>query len=159
FVTHDRTAPVPSMPGINRYSIDDLCREVEKVAALKIPAVMLFGIPEEKDELGSGAYDDDGIVPRALRALRKAVGDSVLLVTDVCLCEYTSHGHCGMIENSDVANDSTLALLARAALVYAEAGADVIAPSDMMDGRVAAIRYVLDANGFTNTPIMSYAAK
>jgi porphobilinogen synthase len=159
FVTHGETAPIPSMPGIARFSIDDLCREAERVAALNIPAIMLFGIPEEKDERGSGAYAPDGIVPRALRALKRAIGDSALLVADVCLCEYTSHGHCGLIENNDVANDPTLELLSRAALAYAEAGADIIAPSDMMDGRVGAIRQALDSGGFTNTPILSYAAK
>jgi len=159
FVTHAETAPIPSMPGILRYAVDDLCREVEKVAALRIPAIMLFGIPEAKDERGSGAYAPDGIVPRALHALKRAVGDSVLLVTDVCLCEYTSHGHCGLIDKNDVANDPTLELLARAALAYAGAGADIIAPSDMMDGRVAAIRQALDVNGFANTPILAYAAK
>jgi porphobilinogen synthase len=159
FVTHAETAPIASMPGINRFSVDDLCHEVETVAKLGIPAVILFGIPEEKDEQGSGAYAEDGIVPRAFRALKKAVGDSVLLVADVCLCEYTSHGHCGLIENEDVANDSTLDLLARSAVAYADAGADIIAPSDMMDGRVAAIRQALDSNGFNNKPIMAYAAK
>jgi len=159
FVTHGATEPIPSMPGIHRFSIDDLCREVEKVATLGIPAIMLFGIPAEKDERGSEAYAEDGIIPRAFRALKKAVGEAVLLFADVCLCEYTSHGHCGLIENNDVANDPTLQLLARAAVVYAQAGADVIAPSDMMDGRVAAIRQALDAHGFTHTPIMSYAAK
>ncbi len=159
FVTHAKTATIPSMPGINRFSIDDLCREVESVAKLGIPAIMLFGIPEEKDEQGSGAYADDGIVPRAFRALKRAVGDSVLLVADVCLCEYTSHGHCGLIENGEVANDPTLELLARASVTYASAGADIIAPSDMMDGRIAAIRLALDENGFTDRPIMAYAAK
>jgi porphobilinogen synthase len=159
FVSHAESMPIPSMPGIGRLSVDDLCREVESVANLGIPAVMLFGIPEEKDECGSGAYAENGIVPQALRALQKAVGTDVQLVADVCMCEYTSHGHCGIIENGDVDNDATLELLAKAAVVYAEAGADVIAPSDMMDGRVAAIREALDANGFTDRPIMSYAAK
>jgi porphobilinogen synthase len=161
FVTHVETAPIPSMPGINRFSIDDLCREVESVAKLEVPAVMLFGIPEEKDEAGSGAYAEDGIVPRAFRALKRAVGDDVLLVADVCMCEYTSHGHCGIIENGSdiVCNDATLELLAKASVVYAAAGADILAPSDMMDGRVAAIRAALDANGFSGRPIMSYAAK
>jgi porphobilinogen synthase len=159
FVTYGATEPIPSMPGICRFSVDDLCREAEQVAKLGIPAVMLFGIPEEKDEVGSGAYDANGIVPRALRALKRAVGDAALLVPDVCMCEYTSHGHCGIIENREVANDPTLELLARASVVYAQAGADVLAPSDMMDGRVAAIRRALDENGFTSMPIMSYAAK
>jgi porphobilinogen synthase len=120
---------------------------------------MLFGIPEKKDAMGSGGYAEDGIVPRAIRSLRKAIGDSILIVPDVCLCEYTAHGHCGIIEKGDVANDPTLELLARAAVCYAEAGADVIAPSDMMDGRVAAIRAALDTNGFTQTPILAYSAK
>lgn len=161
FVTHARTAPIPSMPGISRFSIDDLCREVEAAARLGIPAVMLFGIPAEKDEVGSGAYAEEGIVPRAFRALKRAVGDDVLLVADVCMCEYTSHGHCGIIENGSdiVCNDATLELLAKASVVYAAAGADILAPSDMMDGRVAAIRAALDANGFSGRPIMSYAAK
>jgi len=159
FVTHAETAPISSMPGINRFSVDDLCREVETLAELGIPAVILFGIPEEKDEQGSGAYAEDGIIPRAFRALKKTVGDSVLLVADVCLCEYTSHGHCGLIENDDVANDPTLEILARSAVAYASAGADIIAPADMMEGRVAAIRRALDSDGFTHLPIMAYAAK
>jgi porphobilinogen synthase len=159
FVTHAATAPIPSMPGINRFSVDDLCREVEQVAELGIPGIILFGIPAEKDEQGSGAYAEDGVVPRAFRALKKMVGDSVLLVADVCMCEYTSHGHCGLVEGNDVCNDATLELLARASSVYAEAGADILAPSDMMDGRVAAIRQALDDAGFTDRPIMAYAAK
>src|SRR5438874_8082855 len=160
FVTHEsESREIPSMPGIYRHSIDDLCREAEKAAALGIPAIMLFGIPEEKDEVGSGGYAEDGIVPRALRAVRNAVGDALLLVPDVCLCEYTSHGHCGVIVDGDVANDLTIELLARAAVCYAAAGADVIAPSDMMDGRVAAIRSALDANGFETMPILAYSAK
>jgi len=159
FVTAGATEPIPSMPGILRYSVDDLCREVEDVVRLGIPAIMLFGIPDAKDEAGTGAYADDGIVPRAFRAVRKAVGDAVLLVADVCLCEYTSHGHCGVIVDGAVDNDRTLPLLARASVVYAQSGADVIAPSDMMDGRVAAIREALDEAGHATTPIMSYAAK
>jgi porphobilinogen synthase len=159
FVTHGETAPIGSMPGIQRFSLEDLQREAERVAGFGIPAVILFGIPEEKDEQGSGAYDAQGIVQRAFRALRKTTGDSLLLMADVCLCEYTSHGHCGLIHKEGVHNDSTLELLARSAVSYAEAGADVIAPSDMMDGRVAAIRRALDAGGFAETPIMAYAAK
>ncbi len=185
FVTHAETMPIPSMPGINRFSVDDLCREVEEVAKLGILAVMLFGIPEEKDDAGSGAYAEDGIVPRALRALKKSIGDDLLLLADVCLCEYTSHGHCGVLDegrwtmddmstdaeaamksssivhrhSSTVANDPTLELLAKAAVVYAQSGADIIAPSDMMDGRVAAIRSALDVAGYVETPILSYAAK
>src|SRR5581483_7623375 len=160
FVTAERESrEIPSMPGVYRYTVDALCREVEKIAKLGLPAIMLFGIPEEKDAVGSGGYAEDGIVPRAIRSLRKAIGDSILIVPDVCLCEYTAHGHCGIIEKGDVANDPTLELLARAAVCYAEAGADVIAPSDMMDGRVAAIRAALDTNGFTQTPILAYSAK
>ena len=160
FVTHERESrEIPSMPGIYRFTVDDLCHEVEKVAEAGLPAIMLFGIPEEKDEAGSGGYAENGIVPQAIRAVRKAVGDALLIVPDVCLCEYTSHGHCGVIENGDVANDPTLDLLARAAVCYAAAGADVIAPSDMMDGRVQAIRMALDADGFAQTAILAYSAK
>ena len=150
---------IPSMPGILRFSLDDLCREAEKVVALGLPAIMLFGIPAEKDEVGSSGYSPGGIVPRAIRAIRKAVGDSLLIVPDVCLCEYTSHGHCGVIENGVVANDATLELLARASVCYANAGADMVAPSDMMDGRIAAIRRALDANDLAHIPIMAYSAK
>ena len=150
--------PVGSMPGVFHLSIDQLVQEAEEVKALGIPAILLFGIPENKDEVGSEAYGDDGIVQRALRALKKNVSD-LLLITDVCMCEYTSHGHCGVIKEGDVDNDATLDLLARTALSHAEAGADMVAPSDMMDGRVAAIRNVLDENGFSHIPIMSYAAK
>jgi porphobilinogen synthase len=159
FVTAGATELIEPMPGIYRFSVDDLCREVEVVAGLGIPAIMLFGIPDAKDEVGSGAYAEDGIVARAFRALKRAVGDSVLLVADVCLCEYTSHGHCGLIVDGVVDNDRTLPLLARASVTYAAAGADLIAPSDMMDGRVAAIREGLDDAGFDAVPIMSYAAK
>jgi len=150
--------PVGSMPGVFHLSVDQLVEEAEEVKALGIPAILLFGIPEEKDEVGSGAYGKDGIVQRALRELKKRVSD-LLLVTDVCMCEYTSHGHCGVIKEGDVDNDATLDLLARAALSHAEAGADMVAPSDMMDGRVGAIREVFDENGFSHIPIMSYAAK
>jgi porphobilinogen synthase len=146
------------LPALGRFSVEDLAREAEELLGLGISALILFGIPEEKDEEGSGAYDSDGIVQRALRALRERYPDLVL-VTDVCLCEYTSHGHCGVIENGEVANDATLELLARTAVTHAEAGADVIAPSDMMDGRVAALRTALDEGGFAETPIVSYAAK
>jgi porphobilinogen synthase len=147
------------MPGIYRYTLDDLRRVVDEVASAGLSAIMLFGIPAEKDEVGSQGYAENGIIARALRAVRKTVGDALLLVPDVCLCEYTSHGHCGVIQNGDVANDPTLELLAQAAVCYAQAGADVIAPSDMMDGRVAVIREALDAAGFVNTPIMAYSAK
>lgn len=159
FVTHGDSAPIPSMPDIQRFSITDLVWEVESVVDLGIPAIMLFGIPEEKDDVGSGAYAETGIVPHAIRAIRKALGDAIMIVPDLCLCEYTSHGHCGVVENGDVANDATLELLARGAVTYAEAGADMIAPSDMMDGRVAAIRAQLDRSGFTSMPIMAYSAK
>ncbi len=150
---------IPSMPGIFRFTLDDLCREAEKVASLGLPAVMLFGIPADKDEVGSSGYAPDGIIPRAIRAIRKTVGDSLLIVPDVCLCEYTSHGHCGVIEYGHVANDPTLDLLARASVCYADAGADMVAPSDMMDGRVAAIRDALDSNKLSHIPIMAYSAK
>jgi porphobilinogen synthase len=146
------------LPALGRFSVDDLGREVEELLGLGLAAVILFGIPEEKDEEGSGAYASDGIVQRALRSLRERYPDLVL-VTDVCLCEYTSHGHCGVIENGEVANDATLELLARTAVSHVEAGADVVAPSDMMDGRVAALRSALDDAGFAETPIVSYAAK
>jgi len=146
------------LPAMGRFSVDDLAREAEELLGLGISAVILFGIPDEKDEEGSGAYAADGVVQRALRSLRERYPDLVL-VTDVCLCEYTSHGHCGVIENGEVANDATLELLARTAVSHAEAGADVVAPSDMMDGRVAALRAALDEAGFVETPIVSYAAK
>lgn len=160
FVSEDsESREIPSMPGVSRFCLDDLCREAEKVAALGLPAIMLFGIPDEKDEVGSSGYAQDGIVPRAIRAIRKAVGESLLIVPDVCLCEYTSHGHCGVIRDGRVDNDATLDLLALAAVCYAEAGADMVAPSDMMDGRVAAIRSALDSKGYAELPIMAYSAK
>jgi porphobilinogen synthase len=146
------------LPALGRFSLDDLSSEVEELLGLGLSAVILFGIPEEKDEEGSGAYASDGIVQQALRSLRERYPDLVL-VTDVCLCEYTSHGHCGVIENGEVANDATLELLARTAVSHVEAGADVVAPSDMMDGRVAALRSALDDAGFGETAIVSYAAK
>jgi porphobilinogen synthase len=146
------------LPALGRFSMDDLSREAEELLGLGISSVILFGIPEEKDDEGSGAYADDGIVQRALRSLRERYPDLVL-VTDVCLCEYTSHGHCGVIEDGEVANDATLELLARTAVTHVEAGADVVAPSDMMDGRVAALRAALDGAGFADTAIVSYAAK
>jgi porphobilinogen synthase len=150
--------PNEELPALGRFSVDDLAREVEELLGLGLSAVILFGIPEEKDEEGSGAYASDGIVQRALRSLRERYPDLVL-VTDVCLCEYTSHGHCGVIENGEVANDATLELLARTAVSHVESGADVVAPSDMMDGRVAALRSALDDAGFAETAIVSYAAK
>src|SRR6187401_927192 len=146
------------LPALGRFSVDDLSREAEELLGLGLSAVILFGIPEEKDDEGSGAYASDGIVQRALRGLRERYPDLVL-ITDVCLCEYTSHGHCGVIENGEVANDATLELLGRTAVSHVEAGADVVAPSDMMDGRVGALREALDEAGFAETAIISYAAK
>jgi porphobilinogen synthase len=146
------------LPALGRFSVDDLSREAEELLGLGLSAVILFGIPEEKDDEGTGAYAADGIVQRALRSLRERYPDLVL-VTDVCLCEYTSHGHCGVIENGEVANDASIELIARTAVSHVEAGADVVAPSDMMDGRVALIRAALDEAGLAETPIVSYAAK
>jgi porphobilinogen synthase len=146
------------LPPLGRFSVDDLPGEVEELVRLGISAVILFGVPEEKDDEGSGAYDSDGIVQRALRELRPRFSELVLM-TDVCLCEYTAHGHCGLIEDGEVQNDATLEVLGRTAVSHAEAGADVVAPSDMMDGRVAALREALDDAGFEQTPIVSYAAK
>jgi porphobilinogen synthase len=150
--------PLEGLPGIGQRSVDRLCDEAEAAHRLGVPAVLLFGIPEEKDEVASGAYDDDGIVQRSLRALSERVPGLVLL-TDVCLCEYTSHGHCGLVEGDEILNDVTLELLGRTAVSHAEAGADAVCPSDMMDGRVAALRGALDAEGFEQVPIVSYAAK
>jgi len=160
FVIHGRGVrhEVESMPGVFQYSVDKLTREAKEIAALGINAVLLFGIPQEKDEVGSSAYQTDGVIQQAIRAIKKAVPE-LLVITDVCLCEYTSHGHCGLVVDGDVDNDKTLDLLARMALSHAEAGADIVAPSDMMDGRVKAIREALDDSGFINVPIMSYAAK
>lgn len=154
---------VRSMPGVYQQSIDNIIRECEEVYKLGIPAVILFGIPERKDELGSEAYDENGIIQRAVRALKKEIPELVV-ITDVCLCEYTSHGHCGIVREVvpgkyEIVNDETVELLAKEALTHAEAGADMVAPSDMMDGRVSAIRKILDTNGFQNVPIMSYSAK
>ena len=150
--------PLEGLDGIAQRSVDRLCDEAEAAQELGVGAVLLFGIPEEKDEVGSGAYSEDGIVQQALRALRERVPDLVLL-TDVCLCEYTSHGHCGVVDNGEVVNDLSLELLARTAVSHAEAGADAVCPSDMMDGRVGAIRGALDGEGFEPVPIVSYAAK
>lgn len=149
---------IPSMEGQYRYSIDRLPYKLEELTRAGVSSVMLFGIPDHKDEVGSGAYAHDGIVQRALREAKKQFPD-LYYVTDVCMCEYTSHGHCGVLCGHDVDNDRTLELLAATALSHAEAGADMVAPSDMMDGRVAAIREKLDANGFQRTPVMSYAVK
>jgi porphobilinogen synthase len=153
---------VASMPGVFRVSVDELVRDAEEVAKLGIPAVLLFGIPERKDEWGSEAYDENGIIQRAVRALKRAVPDLVV-ITDVCLCEYTSHGHCGIVRETpggfEVDNDATLELLAKTAVSQAAAGADIVAPSDMMDGRIKVIREALDENGFAHVLILSYAAK
>ena len=149
---------VSSMPGIFQQSVDQIVEECREVAGLGIPAVILFGLPDKKDEVGSEASDPNGAVQRAIEAIRKAKLN-LLVITDVCLCEYTSHGHCGVIEKGDVANDPSVERLAAAALSHARAGADIVAPSDMMDGRVGAIRQKLDANGFEDVAILSYAAK
>ena len=150
--------PVASMPGVRQLSVDKTVEECRQVRDLGIPAVILFGIPERKDAEGSEAYAENGIIARAVRAIKRDVPE-IVVITDVCLCEYTDHGHCGLIVDGDVDNDSTVELLAREALVHAEAGADIVAPSDMMDGRVDAIRELLDEEGFENTPILAYAAK
>lgn len=152
------TEEIPSMPGQYRYSIDTFIVKLKELLAHGVSSVMIFGIPDQKDEIGSGAYDSNGIVQRALRAAKKAVPD-MYYITDVCMCEYTSHGHCGVLNGNDVDNDPTLELLAKTALSHAEAGADMVAPSDMMDGRVLAIRRKLDENGYSRVPIMSYAVK
>jgi len=160
FVAHDvdGTREIPCMPGVYHLSVEALPKEAEEIARLGIPAVLLFGIPAAKDEAGSEAYASGGIIQRAVRTLKAAVPDLVV-ITDVCLCEYTSHGHCGVVRDGEVDNDETLMLLARTAVSHAEAGADVVAPSDMMDGRVLAIREALDERGFSAVAIMSYAAK
>ncbi|GAB6157766.1 porphobilinogen synthase [Desulfotomaculum varum] len=147
-----------SMPGVYNLSVDLLLEEVKTVQELGIPGVIVFGVPATKDEVGSGAYDPDGIVQQAVRAIKQAF-PNLLVITDVCLCEYTSHGHCGLIKGQRVDNDTTLALLAQTALSHVQAGADMVAPSDMMDGRVAAIRARLDAEGYSDIPIMAYSAK
>ena len=149
---------IPSMPGIYRFSPDRLPAEIEEIAELKIPGIILFGIPEHKDEVASMAYLPEGIVQQAVRIIKKVVPE-LLVVTDVCLCEYMSHGHCGVVTNGNVDNDQTLPLLAKTALSHAEAGADVIAPSDMMDGRVKVIREALDSAKFQDIPILAYSAK
>ena len=150
--------PVESMPGVDQTSVDEILRDARDAASLGVSGVLLFGIPDTKDATGSEAWSDDAPVQRAIRALKSELPELVV-ITDVCLCEYTEHGHCGVLRDGDVDNDATLELLAREAVSHARAGADVIAPSDMMDGRVAAIRAALDENGFANTPILSYAAK
>jgi porphobilinogen synthase len=148
----------PDLPALGRHAVEDLASEGAELERLGVRAVMIFGIPDEKDAEGSGAWDEDGVVQRALRALRETA-PGLVLTTDVCLCEYTSHGHCGTLDGEDVDNDATLELLARTAVTHAEAGADAVCPSDMMDGRVAAIRAALDEAGHGETPIVSYAAK
>ena len=149
---------IPSMPGQYRFSIDEILKELESCVTLGIKSILLFGIPDSKDDMATSAYDDDGIVQRAVRSI-KAKFPALCVITDVCLCEYMSHGHCGIVKDGDMDNDPTLELLAMTALSHVHAGADMVAPSDMMDGRVAAIRTKLDANGFSNTPIMAYSAK
>lgn len=150
--------PIGAMPGVFQLTVDALRAEAEQIAASGLPAVLLFGLPEAKDEQASGAWADNGIVQQAVRALKHDNPD-LLVFTDVCLCEYMSHGHCGVVQGSEILNDPSLDLLARTAVSHAAAGADVVAPSDMMDGRVAALRHALDAQGFANTPLLSYAAK
>jgi porphobilinogen synthase len=160
FAVHGRGVrePIASMPGQYRLSIDELLKECKDAASMGIPAVLLFGLPRDKDPRGTEAYADDGIIQQAVRAVKDTIPD-LLVITDVCLCEYTSHGHCGVVEDGRIKNDPTLELIARTAVSHAEAGADLIAPSDMMDGRVAAIREALDESGFPETPIMAYSAK
>ncbi len=149
---------ISSMPGCYQESVDEAVKNAREVHSLGIPSVILFGIPEQKDETGSGAYDDNGIVQQAIRAIKDAVPE-LYVITDVCMCEYTSHGHCGFIDKGEVDNDRTLNLLAMEALSHAGAGADMVAPSDMMDGRVSALRTALDTGGYADIPVMSYAAK
>jgi porphobilinogen synthase len=149
---------VPSMPGVERFSISELVGEATELLASGVGAVLLFGIPAAKDEVGSGAYDDEGVVQMAVRALKEAHPDLVV-ITDVCLCEYTSHGHCGVIREDEVDNDLTLELLAKTAISHADAGADAVAPSDMMDGRIGAVRHQLDEEGHSSIPIVAYSAK
>lgn len=160
FVTHGKGVKkeVSAMPGCFQESVDKVVKSAKEVYSLGIPSVILFGIPEHKDEKGSGAFDDKGVVQKAIKAIKDAV-PGLYVITDVCMCEYTSHGHCGIIEGGDVANDPTLELLAKEAVSHARAGADMVAPSDMMDGRVEAIRLALDDEGFPEVPIMSYAVK
>jgi porphobilinogen synthase len=160
FVVHGRGVrePITSMPGQSHLSVDEVVKEAKDAAGMGIPAILLFGLPEDKDPHGSEAYAEDGIVQQAVRAVKDRVPD-LLVITDVCLCEYTSHGHCGVVEDGIVRNDPTLELIARTAVSHAEAGADMVAPSDMMDGRVGAIREALDESSYVDTPIMAYSAK
>lgn len=149
---------IDSMPGVYHFSIDLLIEEVKEVRDVGIPAILLFGVPSYKDELGSEAYSEEGIVQKAVREIKEKVPE-IVVITDVCMCGYTIHGHCGIVENGQVVNDKTIDYIAKIALSHVEAGADIVAPSDMMDGRVAAIRKLLDSKGFVNTPIMAYSAK
>ncbi len=160
FVVHGKgiKREILSMPGNFHWSIDRLKDEVREIEELGIPGIILFGIPKKKDEVASEAYAEDGIIQQSVRAIKEVTSD-LLVITDVCLCEYTSHGHCGMVKDGEIVNDLTLEVLAKTALSHVEAGADMVAPSDMMDGRVSAIRNTLDENGYENVPIMSYAAK
>ncbi|OGW17216.1 MAG: delta-aminolevulinic acid dehydratase [Nitrospinae bacterium RIFCSPLOWO2_12_FULL_45_22] len=160
FVTYgrDKREEISAMPGCYRFSIDNITKEVREAAELGIPAIILFGIPDKKDEIGSEAYNPKGVVQEAIRAIKTEI-PKIVVITDVCIDEYTSHGHCGVVRDGEIDNDATLELLAQMALSHAQAGADIVAPSDMMDGRVKAIRKVLDEHGFQHTPIMSYAAK
>jgi porphobilinogen synthase len=155
----EREVPIDAMPGISQFSVDGVLGEIDKVLEAGVPAVLIFGIPEKKDEAGSGAYDKNGVVQQAVRAIKGRFGGDILVITDVCMCEYTSHGHCGIVKNGYVDNDETLKLLAKSALTHVMAGADMVAPSDMMDGRVRAIREMLDLHGDYSVPVMSYAAK
>jgi porphobilinogen synthase len=150
---------ISSMPGIDRVSMDNLLRDIESDLKLGIKSIILFGIPDDKDHAGSGAYSENGVIQKAVRRIKKEFKDSVLITTDVCLCEFTDHGHCGIVDHGEILNDPTLVLLARTALSHAEAGADIVAPSDMMDGRVEAIREMLDSSGYSHTAIMAYSAK
>ena len=151
--------PIASMPGQHRLSVDELEREAEQLLRAGVRSVLLFGLPETKDDQGSGAWTDDGIVQSAVRAMRRAAGDQLAIVADICLCEYTSHGHCGVLDGVSIDNDATLPVLARTAVSLAEAGVDIVAPSAMMDGQVAAIRAALDDAGGTETAVLAYAAK
>ena len=160
FAVHGRGVrdPVASMPGVSRLSLDELLKEAKDAASMGIPAILLFGVPQSKDPRGSEAYAEDGIVQQAARAVKETIPD-LLVITDVCLCQYTSHGHCGLVEDGRIKNDASVELLARIALSHMESGADIVAPSDMMDGRGGAIRETLDEAGYTETPIMAYSAK
>lgn len=155
----EREIPVDSMPGISQFSPDGAFDEVEAALNAGVKAILVFGIPQKKDEAGSGAYDKNGIVQRAVRGVKSRFGDDILVITDVCMCEYTSHGHCGVIKDGYVDNDESVKLLARSALSHVLAGADMVAPSDMMDGRIHAVREILDLHGDYNIPIMAYSAK